>query len=273
MKIDNAKIKTPTFQKKDSTTSQRVSAYTESYKGEYYHLEVNKLIPFKNQARKVFDQKSLEELARTIKSYGIRQPLTVLPSETNEGFYEIVSGERRSRAAQIAGLSKVPCVILQDQSVAEEIALIENVQRKNLHPIELMKGFQSLLEKGICKNQQEIADKIGVARTTVVETLALNALPSATQDSLLQNKIKSRDVLRKLLKTPQKEHEAILHSIKEEKNPLKKKASVFQKNKKKILSVYLESESLIFDEEKHTPLTLEQRNELKTQLKEFIEKL
>ncbi|HJK86588.1 MAG TPA: ParB/RepB/Spo0J family partition protein [Candidatus Megaira endosymbiont of Nemacystus decipiens] len=272
MKIDSAKIKTPIFKKKDKTNSQRVSAYTESYKGEYYNLEINNLIPFKNQARKVFDEKSLEELARTVKLYGIRQPLTVLPSETNEGFYEIISGERRLRAAQIAGLKKVPCVILQDQSVANEIALVENVQRKNLHPIKLMKGFQTLLEKAVCKNQQEIAEKIGVARTTVVETLALASLPSSSQDLLLKNNIKSRAVLRKLLKAPQQEHEAIIKSTRAEKNLLQKKASVFKKNKKKVLSVYFEFGSLVFDEE-NISITTEQRDELKKQLKNFIEKL
>ena len=124
MRIEKAKIRLPNNIKEENSneSSQRVSTYTESYKGEYYNIEVTKLIPFKNQSRKHFDQKSLEELASTIRVHGIRQPLTILPSSEQEGKYEIISGERRWKAAQIAGLTKVPCIIIHNQEAAEEIA-------------------------------------------------------------------------------------------------------------------------------------------------------
>lgn len=272
MRIDKAKIRMPVEEKKNSV-KHRVSAYTESYKGEFYNIDIEKLIPFKNQSRKSFDQKSLEELGQTIKAHGVRQPLTILPSEEFEGKYEIVSGERRWRAAQLINLTKLPCIILQDRNAAEEIALIENVQRKNLHPLELMSGFQNLLDKGICKNHQEIADKIGVSRSIVVETLKLQELPSSTQVSLLEKNVKSRDVLRELLKAPHQDHLEII------KNKLFKvsKTKVFSKKnlskKSKLISIYLQNERLVVNQSKHLYLTQEQKEELKKNLVDLAAKI
>jgi len=273
MRINQVKIRPPIEQEKDTNIKNRVSAYTESYKGEYYNIDIEKLIPFKNQSRKSFDQKSLEELSQTIKAHGIRQPLTILPSEKEEGKYEIVSGERRWRAAQLIKLKKLPCIILKDRNAAEEIALIENVQRKNLHPLELMSGFQNLLDKGICKNQQEIADKIGVSRTIVVETLKLKELPYSTQTELLEKRVKSRDVLRLLLKSPQKDH---LNIIREKYEKIKK-VEVFSKKpvikKSKLISIYIQDEKIFVDEAEKLLLTQEQKGELKMRLRALVEKL
>ena len=270
MRLDEAKIKLPTPINK-AEKKQRVSVYTESYKGEYYNIDISKLIPFKNQSRKIFDQKDLEDLASTIRNHGIRQPLTVLPSEAQNGMYEIVSGERRWRAAGLIGLTKVPCIILQDREAAEEIALIENIQRKNLHPLELMNGFQSLMDKGICKNQQEIADKLGISRTIVVETLLLNRLSNKVQDLLLREKIKSRETLRELLKLKEENQIKLINNLlnkKQEKKPTKTKAILPKKHK--ILSIYLEEEKLCFESLKDIKLTLEQRNMLKDRIQEFL---
>lgn len=273
MRIDKAKIRDPLPKQDKSRTKQRVSTYTESYKGEYYNIEISKLIPFKNQSRKIFDKKSLEELAKTIKLHGIRQPLTVLPSEEQEGKYEIVSGERRWKAAQIVKLSKVPCLILQDRSAAEEIALIENVQRKNLHPLELMKGFKNLLDKGVCKNHQEVADKIGVTRTVVVETLGLSKLPSSTQNLLINKKVKSREVLRKLLKSPHEEHDQIIKDIENKKLTKFNVNKTIKKRKYKFIAIYLEQNHLIFDEDKNSNLTSDQKEEVKSYLRKLIRRL
>lgn len=272
MRIEKAKIRQPVKKEKYIRTKQRVSAYTESYKGEYYNIDIDKLIPFKNQSRKSFDQQSLMELAQTIKTHGIRQPLTVLPSEEEEGKYEIVSGERRWRAAQIISLKKLPCIILQDKNVAEEIALIENVQRKNLHPLELMQGLKNLLDKKICKNHQEIADKIGIARSVVVETLKLGKLPSSTQKMLLEKKIKSREVLRQLVKEPQQNHSQIINNEYQEK---KKKIFTRKKTikKNKIISIYLQEEELVVDEIKNLILTEEQKINLKIYIQKLASRL
>lgn len=267
MKLENAKIKIDSISKqKDLQKNKRVSIYTESHKGEYYNIDVKKLIPFKKQSRKTFDKTELEELAKTIKNYGIRQPLTILPSE-EEGKYEIISGERRWRAAQIIGLNKVPCIILQNKNTAEEIALIENVQRKDLHPIELMEGIKNLLNKKVCKSQQEIAEKIGISRTIVVETLALQKLPVFIQQKLLVNKIKSRELLRKLLKSSEKEQEIIVNNfIKKIKNTKLK-----QNKKNKVFSIYIDSNELIFDKFKEHRLELKHRDEIKKYLQNLIE--
>lgn len=273
MRINQVKIKPPINQEKKINAKNRVSTYTESYKGEYYNIDIEKLIPFKNQSRKSFDQKSLEELGETIKAHGIRQPLTILPSEEEEGKYEIVSGERRWRAAQLIKLKKLPCIILKDRNAAEEIALIENIQRKSLHPLELMSGFQTLLDKGICKNQQEIADKIGVSRSIVVETLQLKELPHSTQTELLKNKVKSRYVLRQLLKSPQKDHANII----KEKTEQAKKVKVFGKKtgikKSQLVSIYIQDEKLCVEESKRLFLTKEQKEELKMRLQGLVERL
>ena len=240
MRIEKAKSKVPERIKKDTGRRNRVSAYTELYKEEYYNIEISKLEPYTNQARKIFDEEQIQELAKTIKQHGILQPLIVSPSALRQGKYEIISGERRYRAAILVGIKRLPCIILKDKNVAEEIALIENVQRENLHPIELMEGFKNLLVKGVCKTQQEIAEKVGLSRTIVVETLNLQKLPEETQKTLLEKQIKSRDVFRLLLKSPQSEHRKIL----EGKN-LTQKKKIIQNQKENIISVYLKDGRLI----------------------------
>ena len=167
--------------------SSRVSAYTEDFKGEYYNLQTEKLIPFKNQARKFFNEDGINALAETIKEHGIRQPLTVLPSSTRPGYYEVVSGERRLRAAKLLSLAQVPCIIIQDELKAEEIAIIENVQREDLHPVELMRAFVSLLNNNICKTQLEIAKKVGMPRTAIAEIINLKVLSNEIQEFVIQN--------------------------------------------------------------------------------------
>lgn len=274
MKIENAK--TRHIKEQDSAKenkSQRVSAYTESYKGEYYNIDIAKLIPFKDQARKHFDEKALNEMASTIKEHGIRQPLTVLPSEQEEGKYEIISGERRWKAAKIVGLSKVPCILVHNRDSAREIALIENVQRKNLHPLELMKGFQNLLDQKICKNHQDIANKIGVSRTIVVETINLSQLAVSTQNILLDKGIKSRSVLRNLLKSPQQEHEHIIKEAIHKQSIQKNKPAKRKERKNKLLAIYLENEEITFDSPKNLILSVNQKKQIVNYLNEVINKL
>lgn len=269
MKIENAKIRTPSDSKTSAKSNHRTSVYNESYKGEYYNLDIKKLIPFKGQSRRYFDQDSLKEMAQTIASHGIRQPLTVIPSDEYEGKYEIVSGERRYRAAEIAGLSKVPCILIHDKTNAEEIALIENVQRKNLHPIELMKGLKNLLIKKICNTHQEISNKIGISRTVVVEILNLQNLPDETQELLINNSIKAREVLRKLLKSPPDEHKNIILDEINKRTKARKDVKKIPSTKNKILSVYLQDDRMMFDRPKNVKLTYEQQKELEKYISEM----
>ncbi|KKB96337.1 Chromosome-partitioning protein Spo0J [Candidatus Arcanobacter lacustris] len=199
MRVDKAKIRNSEESKlPKSSKSSRGSVYTSDFRSEYYNIQVEKLIPFKNQSRKYFDQESIEGLAKTIQEHGIRQPLTVLPSGIKEGFFEVVSGERRLRAAKFAGLNVVPCIIIHDQKQAEEIAIIENIQRKDLHPIELGGAYKNLLDLSICDSAQKIADKLGVHKSAVIESLSLLDLDEGTKNRLIESQIKNRNLLREL---------------------------------------------------------------------------
>lgn len=273
MRIEKAKIRLPNNIKEENSneSSQRVSTYTESYKGEYYNIEVTKLIPFKNQSRKHFDQKSLEELASTIRVHGIRQPLTILPSSEQEGKYEIISGERRWKAAQIAGLTKVPCIIIHNQEAAEEIALIENIQRQNLHPLELMQAFQSLLDRKICGSTQEIATKLGINKSAVVEALSLKNLPNETQQVLLNEGVKARKILRVLVKSTQDKHLKIINDYKKsiEKEQKKEVKSI----EARILSIFINNGKVSFQDNKISSLSTKEKSAVKQSLVEFLKQI
>jgi ParB family chromosome partitioning protein len=113
------------------------------------------LVSFKNQKRHYFDGEKLKSLAKTIKEHGIGQPLTVIQSEDKLGVFEIVSGECRFFAAKMTGLDKVPCIIIHDRNAAEEIAVIENVQRADLHPLACISTLYAARKAGRL-NQTEI---------------------------------------------------------------------------------------------------------------------
>jgi ParB family chromosome partitioning protein len=147
-------------------------------------LDIDKIWPNRAQPREQFDQEKLDELARSLKSQGVLQPVIVRPAEG--GTYELVAGERRWRAAQIAGLLKIPAVIREvtDDRLLE-LALIENLQREELNPIEEATAYQSLIND-LGLSQQQAADRVGKQRTTVANALRLLNLPLEVQ-ALVQN--------------------------------------------------------------------------------------
>ena len=139
---------------------------------------IGEILPGAMQPRNGFDDASLNELAESIREKGIMQPLMVRP---REGGYELIAGERRWRAAQMAGLAKVPVVIRDvDDRTALELALVENLQRENLDPIEEAKGYAQLVDQ-FDLTQEEIAAKVGKNRATVANTLRLIKLPAEVQ--------------------------------------------------------------------------------------------
>lgn len=133
-------------------------------------IKIIEIEPNRNQPRRTFDMESIEELSESIKVYGIIQPIIVTKKD---GFYEIIAGERRWRAAKKAGLSEVPCIVREnDERKNKEIALIENIQREDLNPIEKARGFKQLIDEyGI--TQQKLADIMGMNRSTVANCLRI----------------------------------------------------------------------------------------------------
>ena len=134
------------------------------------NIKVIEIEPNKEQPRKHFDSESLEDLAKSIKRYGVIQPIIV---NKKDNYYMIVAGERRWRASKIAGLTEIPCIVRDnDERKNREIALIENIQREDLNPIEKARGFKQLLDKYEL-TQQELADMVGISRSALANTVRL----------------------------------------------------------------------------------------------------
>ena len=149
-------------------------------------IDINKISPNREQPRRVFDEFALEELAESMKVYGVLQPLLV---QKKGDYYEIIAGERRWRAAKLAGLKEVPVVIREyTKQQTMEIALIENVQREDLNPIEEAKAYQRLIQEFELK-QEEIAARVGKNRVTITNSMRLLKLDERVQDLLIQNQI------------------------------------------------------------------------------------
>ena len=147
-------------------------------------VKISKVGPNKDQPRKQFDEDALMELADSIKQFGIIQPLIV---QEKNGFYEIIAGERRWRAAKIAGLKEVP-VIVKDYSDLEvvEISLIENIQRENLNPIEEALAYKRLLNEFNLK-QDEVAERVSKSRTAVTNSMRLLKLDERVQQMVIDD--------------------------------------------------------------------------------------
>lgn len=160
---------------------------TEENKNQIDLIDLDKIEHNPYQPRVDFDESSLEELKNSIIEHGVIQPITVRRSVYG---FEIISGERRVRAAKLAGLEKIPAYILQDITDVQmlQLALIENLQRDNLNPIEVANGYSRLIEE--CKlTQEEVAQKVSKDRSTITNFLRLLKLPIAIQDSLRNREI------------------------------------------------------------------------------------
>lgn len=143
-------------------------------------LSLNEIIPNKDQPRKTFDEGALAELADSIRQHGVLQPLLVRPLTT--GGYQLVAGERRWRASRMAGLKEVPVVIKElTDTQTMEIAIIENLQREDLNPIEEAEGLQALIDR--CGfTQEEVATSVGKSRPAIANSLRLLKLPPEVRD-------------------------------------------------------------------------------------------
>jgi len=170
---------------------------------EVRQIPIEDIIPNRFQPRINFDEKALNELASSIKQHGIIQPLVL---RTLGDKFEIIAGERRYKAATIAGLKTVPAIVTQmDDDTSAEVALVENVQRKDLTSIEEAKSYKTMLERGNL-TQEELAKKMGLSQSTIANKLRLLNLSPEVQDALLNEKISERHA-RALLALPNKEEQ------------------------------------------------------------------
>ena len=167
----------------EAVISQQVDSIQEKGVTE---ISIDKISPNREQPRRIFDETALEELAESMKQLGVIQPI-VLAKDGD--YYKIIVGERRWRAAKIAGLKKIPAIIKYlDETSAYEIALVENLQRENLNLIEEARGYRKLVDIfGL--SQEEVAQKVGKSRPTVTNALRLLNLDERVQQFVLNNEI------------------------------------------------------------------------------------
>ncbi|WP_352399811.1 ParB/RepB/Spo0J family partition protein [Anaerotignum sp.] len=153
-----------------------------------WELDMDMIEPNRKQPRKYFDEIALEELAASIKNYGMIQPVVV---RKNKDYYEIIAGERRWRAAKIAGLKKIPVIEKKwKEAEAFEAALVENLQREDLNPIEEAESYRRLQEEfGL--NQEQISAKVGKSRSTITNSLRLLQLDNRVLNFVVENKLTS----------------------------------------------------------------------------------
>ena len=175
-------------EKKAKAKAEAKAAEEMDEKGRILMLKLDLVQPNKEQPRKTFDEEKINELAESIKNYGVLQPLLV---QKNDSFYEIIAGERRWRAAKAAGLKEVPAVLKEySKQEAMEISLIENVQRADLNPIEEALGYKQLInEFGL--TQEEIAIRVAKSRVAITNTMRLLKLDEQIQNMLIQGIISS----------------------------------------------------------------------------------
>lgn len=184
-----------------------------------FHIEVDKIKPNPYQPRKNFDPDSLNELANSIREYGVLHPLVVTKTETalpngTSVEYQLVSGERRLMASKLAGLERVPAIIKAAMTEKEklELAIIENIQREDLNPIETARAYVKLQEQfGL--TQREIAVRVGKSRESVANSMRLLNLPSFVQEALAKKEINESQARLLLMVSDMKEQQLIFNDL------------------------------------------------------------
>jgi len=175
------------------------------------YINIEDIIPNRFQPRLTFDENGLKELAMSIKEHGIIQPLVLRKLNSNK--FEIIAGERRYKASQIAGLNKVPAIIADlDDNKSAEVALVENLQRRNLSAIEEAKSYKKLLDRGYL-TQDQLAKRLGISQSSVANKIRLLNLGEEAQDALMNEKISERHARSLLQITDLKEQTDLLNKI------------------------------------------------------------
>lgn len=167
--------------------------------------------PNRKQPRKHFDEEELSALSESVKRYGVLQPITV--KDEKNGFYTIIAGERRWRAAKMAGLPEVPVRIVEFSSLEElEVSLIENLQRTDLDPVEEAMGYKRLMEEHSL-TQEEVSKKVGKSRSAVANALRILALPEKVRELLIEKKISAGHAKAVLMVNDSKKQELLAERI------------------------------------------------------------
>lgn len=276
MKIDQAKTRNADVFIENNTSDKdhrRLSILNDAKRSEITYLSVDRLHPYAKQARRFFIQEDIDRLAKTILEHGIRQPLTVLRVDSDHPHFEIVSGERRFRAAKQVGLTKVPCIIISDEKKAEEIALVENVQRTDLHPVELSRSLKSLVDVRGWGGQKELSEKIGLSPSQISELLKITTLDNSLLEFALNKNIRGREVYRKIFSfTNVQAQMDYLKSF----DLVSPKETLTKKPKKSTESVFrvsLSDNKLKIQKTKLRTLTIEQKDELRDILESILSEL
>ena len=186
--LEQKKIKNET---ESNTEYQNQNNSESKITGSEMLVKISKVSPNRDQPRKQFDEDALLELSESIKQYGVIQPILVSDKKDYKGedYYEIIAGERRWRAARMAGLKEIPVIIKEfsDQEIVE-ISLIENIQREDLNPVEEAQAYKRLMEEYHLK-QDEVAEKVSKSRTAVANSMRLLKLDERIQDMLITDMI------------------------------------------------------------------------------------
>ena len=175
------------------------------------YINIENIIPNRFQPRLTFDENALKELSQSIKELGIIQPLVLRRLSPDK--YEIIAGERRYKASQMAGLKEVPAIIADlDDNTSAEVALVENLQRKNLSAMEEAKSYETLLKRGYV-TQEQLAKRLGISQSTVANKVRLLKLTDEVQDALMKEKISERHARSLLQLTNPEEQKEMLNKV------------------------------------------------------------
>ena len=167
--------------------AQDIHQINENDKEKVTNLKLAQIEPNKEQPRKNFDEEKLQQLADSIKQHGVIQPIIV--KDLNNGYYQIVAGERRWRASRIAGLKEIPAIVrTYDELATMQIALIENLQREDLNPIEEALSYKALLDD-FALTQEKVSEQVGKSRSAIANTIRLLSLPKQIQKLLEEGAI------------------------------------------------------------------------------------
>ena len=210
-------------------------------------LKINQVEPNREQPRKHFEEDALLELADSIKQYGVLQPLLV---RKRKDYYEIIAGERRWRAAKLAGVKEVPVIIKEyTEQQAVEIALIENIQRENLNPIEEAMAFKKLLTEFNLK-QDEVAERVSKSRTAVTNSMRLLKLGEKVQQMMIIDDMITTGHARALLAIDDEEQQYLLTKIFDEKYVYVKQKTykIIENPKKQVKVVKTVENAFVYDD-------------------------